>query len=71
MTNVSIENRLNLYSNYLDNPQNVDIDYQMNVAMRINKYLTANVALQAIYDDNSVKAVQVRELFGLGVNYGF
>jgi hypothetical protein len=43
----------------------------MNVAMRINKYLTANVALQAIYDDNSVKAVQVRELFGLGVNYGF
>jgi hypothetical protein len=71
MTNVSIENRLNLYSNYLDNPENVDIDYQMNVAMRINKYLTANVALQAIYDDNSVKAVQVRELFGLGVNYGF
>jgi hypothetical protein len=41
MTNVSIENRLNLYSNYLDNPENVDIDYQMNVAMRINKYLTA------------------------------
>lgn len=71
MTNVSIENRLNLYSNYLDNPQNVDIDYQMNIAMRINKYLTANVALQAIYDDNSVQAVQVRELFGLGINYGF
>jgi hypothetical protein len=23
------------------------------------------------FDDNSVKAVQVRELFGLGVNYGF
>jgi hypothetical protein len=30
MANVSIENRLNLYSNYLDDPQNVDIDYQMN-----------------------------------------
>ena len=71
MTNVSIENRLNMYANYLDHPQNVDIDYQMNIAMKINKYLSANVALQAIYDDNSVKAVQVRELFGLGVNYGF
>ncbi|WP_326935690.1 DUF3078 domain-containing protein [Flavobacterium sp. PL11] len=71
MTNVSIENRLNLYSNYLDNPLNVDIDYQMNVMMKINKYLSANVALQAIYDDNSIKAVQVREVFGLGVNYGF
>jgi hypothetical protein len=69
MANVSIENRLNLYSNYLDDPQNVDIDYQMNVVMRINKYLTANVALQTIYDDNSVQAVQVREIFG--ANYGF
>jgi hypothetical protein len=71
MTNVSIENRLNLYTNYLDNPQNVDVDYQMNVVMKINKYLSANIALQAIYDDNSVKAVQVKELFGLGINYGF
>ncbi|MFV8269126.1 DUF3078 domain-containing protein [Flavobacterium sp. GT2N3] len=71
MTNVSVENRLNLYSNYLDNPQNVDVDYQMNVIMKINKYLSANVAVQAIYDDNSVQAVQVREVFGLGVNYGF
>ncbi|PRZ26308.1 DUF3078 domain-containing protein [Flavobacterium granuli] len=71
MANVSIENRLNLYSNYLDNPQNVDVDYQMNVIMKINKYLSANVAVQAIYDDNSVQAVQVREIFGLGVNYGF
>lgn len=71
MANVSIENRLNLYSNYLDNPQNADIDYQMNLVMKINKYLSANVAVQAIYDDNSVKAVQVREIFGIGVNYGF
>ncbi len=71
MTNVSIENRLNLFSNYLDNPQNIDIDYQMSLVMKINKYLSANVALQAIYDDNSVKAVQVREVFGLGVNFGF
>jgi hypothetical protein len=36
MTSVSIENRLNMYSNYLDNPQNNDIDYQMNIAMKIN-----------------------------------
>jgi hypothetical protein len=71
MANVSIENRLNLYSNYLDSPQNVDIDYQMNVVMKINKYLSANVALQTIYDDNSVQAAQVKEVFGIGVNYGF
>ena len=71
MANVTIENRLNLYSNYLDNPQNVDIDYQMNLVMKINKYLSANVALRTIYDDNSIAAVQVSEVFGIGVNYGF
>ncbi|UQD55519.1 DUF3078 domain-containing protein [Flavobacterium sp. K5-23] len=71
MANVSIENRLNLYSNYLDKPENVDVDYQMNVLMKINNYLSATLALQVIYDDNSIKHHQVREVFGLGVNYGF
>ena len=71
MTNVSIKNRLNIYSNYLDNPQNIDVNYQINVIMKINKYMSVNVALQAIYDDNSIQAVHVREVFGLGVNYGF
>jgi hypothetical protein len=71
MANVTIENRLNLYSNYLDNPQNVDVDYQMNLVMKINKYISANVALRAIYDDNSIQAVQLSEVFGIGVNYGF
>lgn len=71
MTNISMENILNLYSNYLDKPQNVDIDYQMNMVMKINKYLSANIAFQAIYDDNAIKGVQVRQVFGLGLNYGF
>ncbi|WP_310556008.1 DUF3078 domain-containing protein [Flavobacterium sp.] len=71
MENISMENILNLYTNYLEKPQNVDVDYQMNLVMKINKYMSANVAFQAIYDDNAIKAVQVREVFGLGVNYGF
>ncbi|VXB38122.1 conserved exported hypothetical protein [Flavobacterium sp. 9AF] len=71
MENVSMENILNLYSNYLDNPQNVDIDYQMNLVMKINKYISTNIAFQAIYDDNAIGAFQIREVFGLGFNYGF
>ncbi len=69
--NITVENILNLYSNYLEKPQNVDIDYQMNMVMKINKYMSANIAFQAIYDDNATKAVQVRQVFGLGFNYGF
>ncbi len=71
MENVTMENILNLYSNYLEDPQNVDIDYQMNLVMKINKYMSTNVAFQAIYDDNAISGVQVREVFGLGVNFGF
>lgn len=71
MENITIENILNLYSNYLEDAQNVDIDYTMNVVMKINKYISANLALQTIYDDNAYKGFQTRQVFGLGVNYGF
>lgn len=71
MTNVSAENTLNLYSNYLDNPQNVDIDYSLAVVMKINRYLSTNLAFQTIYDDNAFSGFQTREVLGLGVNFGF
>lgn len=69
--NISMENILNMYANYLEDVGNVDVDYTMNLAMKINKYLSTNIIFQAIYDDNAIKAVQVREVFGLGFNYKF
>ncbi|TRX40476.1 DUF3078 domain-containing protein [Flavobacterium restrictum] len=71
MTNVSLENTLNLYSNYLEDPQNIDMDYSLAIVMKINKYLSTNLNFQAIYDDNAFQGFQTREVFGLGVNYGF
>jgi hypothetical protein len=71
MKNVSAENFLNLYSNYLDKPQNIDLDYQINIVMSINKALSANFTFQTIYDDNAYQGFQTRQVFGLGVNYGF
>ncbi|OSS40440.1 hypothetical protein C723_0748 [Christiangramia flava JLT2011] len=67
--NVRMENSINLYSNYLDKPGNVDIDYLMNLQMGINEFLSANLLFQAIYDDNAVGAFQIREVFGVGFNY--
>lgn len=69
--NVTMENMLNLYSNYLEDPKNVDIDYTMNLKMKINEYLSTNLVFQAIYDDNAVQGFQIREVFGLGFNYAF
>ena len=71
MENVSVENTLNFYSNYLEDPQNVDIDYQLNIVMKINKYLSTNFAFQTIYDDNAFRGLQTKQIIGLGVNYGF
>jgi len=71
MTNVSMENTLNMYSNYLDKPQNVDLDYTLAVVMRINRYLTTNLVVQTIYDDNAFNGFQTRQIFGLAANYGF
>lgn len=71
LENVNMEHSLALYSNYLEDPQNVDIDYLLNLEMGINDYLSANLIFQAIYDDNAVAAFQIREVFGLGVNFGF
>ena len=71
MENVTMENIVNFYSNYLDKPQNFDIDYQLNFVMQINKYLSTNLNLHAIVDDNASSKVQFKEVFGLGVNYIF
>jgi len=71
IANVTFENILNLYSNYLEDPQNVDIDYQLNIVMKINKYLSTNLSFQTIYDDNAFRGFQVRQVFGVAANYGF
>lgn len=71
MANVSAENILNLYTNYLEETKNVDVDYTLNIVMKINRYLSTNLAFQAIYDDNAFRGLQTRQVFGLGINYGF
>ena len=50
--NVGIKSRLDLYSNYLKNPQNVDIFWTNVIAMKINKWLAVTYNLDIIYDDD-------------------
>ena len=71
MKNISMENILNLYSNYLEDPQNVDLDYTMNLVMSVNDFISANLSYQTIYDDNAFKGLQTRQVFGIGINYNF
>ncbi|MFC6100072.1 DUF3078 domain-containing protein [Olivibacter domesticus] len=78
--NIGIENILRLYSNYLEDPKNVDVDYTLNLFMKVNRFVTVNAGVQMIYDDNTlipndegreVAALQVRQIFGAGLTYKF
>ncbi|WP_091406541.1 DUF3078 domain-containing protein [Aquimarina amphilecti] len=69
--NITVENILNLYSNYIEDPYNVDIDYTLNLNLVVNKYISGSFAFQAIYDDNAASGFQIREVIGLGLNYEF
>lgn len=71
MENVTAENTLNLYTNYLEEAKNVDLDYTLNIVMKVNKYMTTNLSFQTIYDDNAFRGFQTREVIGIGINYGF
>ncbi len=63
--NVTIEQRVNLYSDYLYKADNIDVDYTLSAFMKINDYLSTTLIVQCLYDDNAIKRIQLREVFGL------
>lgn len=54
--NVNLESKLALFNNYTDkdpgNRKNIDVDWETNIVMKINKFITANLILHLIYDEN-------------------
>ena len=69
--NVILASKLSLFSSYSDHPENIDIDWENNINMIINKFLTTNFILHLVYDNNVIKRLQVKEVFGLGITYKF
>jgi hypothetical protein len=71
MKNVELENILAIYSDYLNKPENIDIENQINVRFTVNKHIKMHMTFHGILDDNASSSIQFRQLFGLGVNYSF
>ncbi|MEK9604147.1 MAG: DUF3078 domain-containing protein [Flavobacteriaceae bacterium] len=67
MENISIENKFNVYVNYMQNIQNVDFELNSTIRMKINKKISSNLIVHLLYDDDLVSDLQIRELFGLGL----
>lgn len=51
--NVNLDTRLDLFSNYFKDPQNVDVNWETLITMKVNNWLSATLATQLIYDDNT------------------
>ena len=49
-TNIDFNSKLELFSNYLKNPQYVDVDWQNMLVMKVNSWLNANIGTHLIYD---------------------
>jgi hypothetical protein len=52
MENVGLQTRIDLFSNYQNNPGNIDINWETLITMKINKYLTTSITTQLLYDDD-------------------
>jgi hypothetical protein len=52
LKNITFTTKIDLFSNYTENPQNVDVNWEVLIAMKVNKFLSVNFNTQLIYDDN-------------------
>ncbi|MDD3636076.1 MAG: DUF3078 domain-containing protein [Bacteroidales bacterium] len=78
--NVSFNSKLELFSDYLKNPQNIDVDWQNLITMKVNSWLNANITAHLIYDDdimitdkdgNIGPRTQFKEVLSIGLSYKF
>jgi len=82
--NISLENRLSLYSDYVNRFGNIDVDCDLQVQLVVNQYVKANIGAHVIYDDDikskrEIAGIQVtegpktqlRQAIGVGIEYVF
>ncbi len=84
MENITFQTVLELFSNYMNNPENVDVNWSTLTTFKVNKFISATLATQLIYDDdvNVLRNagdqkgtvgpdVQFKQVLGLGFTYKF
>lgn len=82
--NIIMENRLSLYSDYINNFGNIDLDWKLNFDLKVNQYVMANIGTQLVYDDDIKTTeeidgkqvpkgakLQIKQTLGVGLVYNF
>jgi len=57
---VTVTNRLQLFTNYINNPQNIDVDWEMIVVASLNWFTDVRFNTHLIFDDDT-KTVQIKD----------
>ncbi len=52
LKNVGFTTKIDLFSNYAENPQNIDISWETLIALKVNKFISVNFNTHLLYDDN-------------------
>lgn len=79
---LSMQTKLSLFTAYTHNFGNIDVNWDVMLAYKINKYLSATLTTNLIYDDDvktpdengkltAPAKVQFREILGIGLSYRF
>ncbi|MDQ3191740.1 MAG: DUF3078 domain-containing protein [Bacteroidota bacterium] len=50
MENISFQTKVELFSNYLNNPENIDVNWETLLSLKVNKYISTTLATHLIYD---------------------
>jgi len=83
LKNVALTTKVDLFSNYLTNPERVDVNWENMIVMKVNKAISLNVSTHLIYDDDTkfsvlngdgityrkVAKLQFKEIIGVGVAF--
>ena len=70
MENITIDNKFNVYVNYINKIENIDFEWNANIRLKVNDKISSNLIVHLQYDDDLIKRLQIRELFGLGLSIG-
>ena len=76
--NIDLKSKLELFSNYLNNPQNIDVNAEALFNFKVNEWFSASLQWTLIYDDdidirdadgNIGPRTQFKSVLGLGISY--
>jgi len=74
---VNYQFKIDAFSNYMVKPENIDWDCEIMIWAKINKFISANLKANLLYDDDVITSpnkgsrIQFREFIGIGFSYRF